>query len=395
MASFSPQLLLDRLNQSAEKDWNSADAIIKGDTTKSSPSHHVELKTTGKAASVLLLLSNDGHVLLTKRSDKLRSHPGQVAFPGGKADPEDKGDAVLTALRETKEEVGLDFLNEWKGQKRNAESGFHKASSTDGFHILGQLPTMESMNHLCVTPIVAIHAAKSWKDLDKELTINPDEVSAAFWTPLDYFVMARPTEMYSVPWSNDVFVYRHYDYLFSTTEVQFAITGLTAHIVHQLASMIYPEWVVQHLAAKCDVKAPSQSTDFHGFLRRRVSRDTQTRHQEQHSWKRFYYILTIPENDGTAMLHQYESMAQAQRKQQSANKKNRLRLESKSFEVQEVAVHKNSAEKGASNDKDTPQDPNKHHAFKISTCEGRIEWILAASSKHERKAWMDQLGTIL
>jgi hypothetical protein len=63
--------------------------------------------------------------------------------------------------------------------------------------------------------------------------------------------------------------------------------------------------------------------------------------------------------------------------------------------VQEVAVHKNSAEKGASNDKDTPQDPNKHHAFKISTCEGRIEWILAASSKHERKAWMDQLGTIL
>jgi len=46
-------------------------------------------------------------VLLTRRSDSLASHPGQVAFPGGRRDPEDHDDTA-TALREAQEEVGVD-----------------------------------------------------------------------------------------------------------------------------------------------------------------------------------------------------------------------------------------------------------------------------------------------
>ncbi len=45
-------------------------------------------------------------VLLTQRTEHLPSHPGQVAFPGGKIDDTDD-DAVATALRETEEETGL------------------------------------------------------------------------------------------------------------------------------------------------------------------------------------------------------------------------------------------------------------------------------------------------
>ena len=51
-------------------------------------------------------------VLLTQRTEHLPSHPGQVAFPGGKIDAGD-ADAIATALRETEEETGLErrFVN--------------------------------------------------------------------------------------------------------------------------------------------------------------------------------------------------------------------------------------------------------------------------------------------
>ncbi|GAB3581984.1 CoA pyrophosphatase [Amycolatopsis endophytica] len=63
-----------------------------------------------RAASVLILFGETGHgpdVLLLRRADTLGSHAGQVAFPGGGADPDD-ADAVATALREAEEETGVD-----------------------------------------------------------------------------------------------------------------------------------------------------------------------------------------------------------------------------------------------------------------------------------------------
>jgi 8-oxo-dGTP pyrophosphatase MutT (NUDIX family) len=63
-----------------------------------------------RPAAVLMLFSDgaDGpELLLTERATTMRSHAGQIAFPGGKSDPED-ADAAATALREAEEEVGLD-----------------------------------------------------------------------------------------------------------------------------------------------------------------------------------------------------------------------------------------------------------------------------------------------
>ncbi|MFL6130605.1 MAG: NUDIX hydrolase [Mycobacteriales bacterium] len=66
--------------------------------------------TGGRRSAVLILLAGgpDGpEVLLIQRAEQLREHAGQPAFPGGAADPDDRGPED-TALREAAEEVGLD-----------------------------------------------------------------------------------------------------------------------------------------------------------------------------------------------------------------------------------------------------------------------------------------------
>ena len=60
------------------------------------------------AAAVLVAVTDrtEPGVILTQRTDTLRHHPGQVAFPGGRIEPNE--DAVAAALREAEEEIALD-----------------------------------------------------------------------------------------------------------------------------------------------------------------------------------------------------------------------------------------------------------------------------------------------
>lgn len=99
-------------------------------------------------------------VLLTVRTANLPSHAGQVAFPGGGCDPQDR-DAIATALRESEEEIGLDP---------------HLVSP------LGFLDAFETVSGYCVTPVVARIAGHA------RLTPAPDEVAEVFEVPLGFFL---------------------------------------------------------------------------------------------------------------------------------------------------------------------------------------------------------------
>lgn len=72
------------------------------------PPHRADIPGFSPAAVLVPIVPKQGvpHLLFTVRSEDMRTHSGQVSFPGGKADPSDP-DLVATALREAEEEVGL------------------------------------------------------------------------------------------------------------------------------------------------------------------------------------------------------------------------------------------------------------------------------------------------
>ncbi|RKP13650.1 hypothetical protein BJ684DRAFT_15978 [Piptocephalis cylindrospora] len=103
---------------------------------------------------------------------------GQVAFPGGKADPEDVSDQA-TAEREAFEEVGLDLRS----------SDFSHVGSLD--EIPTDRPTSRSRRiHLIISPHVFLHVGVDCPPI----LANPDEVANTLWVPLSFLVSSMPPD---------------------------------------------------------------------------------------------------------------------------------------------------------------------------------------------------------
>ncbi len=131
-------------------------ALLEGDGLQ-----HERPETPVDAAVLVAVTDRDRPgVILTQRPDTMRKHPGQVAFPGGRVDPED-ADLVAAALREAHEEVAL------------------PAHVVD---IIGATDPYRTMTGYRVTPIIGVVPP------DLVLTPNADEVAAIFEAPLDYLL---------------------------------------------------------------------------------------------------------------------------------------------------------------------------------------------------------------
>lgn len=114
------------------------------------------------AASVLvpIVLRERLTVLLTMRTAHMSTHSGQIAFPGGKQDDDDI-DLTMTALREAREEIGL---------------------QPEFVRVLGSLPIYRTGSAFDVTPVVAL------VDAGFSVTANSDEVDDVFEVPLEFLM---------------------------------------------------------------------------------------------------------------------------------------------------------------------------------------------------------------
>jgi 8-oxo-dGTP pyrophosphatase MutT (NUDIX family) len=168
----------------------------------------VQLPFSGSPAAVLVpLFEEDGQarVILTRRSDRLRSHTGEVSFPGGRLEPDEA--PLAAALREAGEEVGL---------------------VAEDVEILGQLEPLATLSSRSgITPFVGVLPARP------VLHPNPHEVEHAFDVALVELLddAVYREERWDTQWGADRPVH-----FFDLPEDM--VWGATARILHELLELV-------------------------------------------------------------------------------------------------------------------------------------------------------------
>ena len=142
------------------------DGEVDGDFLMNPTLHEQIVRPDSKPAAVLIGLverDREMQVILTKRTEGLNNHSGQVAFPGGKIDVTDAS-PESAALREAWEEIGLDQSE---------------------VEVMGRLPDYYSGSGYKIAPVVGLVSSEA------DFEINPDEVEYRFEVPLHFLMDPR------------------------------------------------------------------------------------------------------------------------------------------------------------------------------------------------------------
>ena len=200
--------------------------------------YDIQPETFVEAAILVPIIIRNGlpFVLLTVRSMNLTNFPGQVSFPGGKRDPEDK-DLVATALREAQEETGM-------GPER--------------LKILGTLPpyvAAAAKPYFMITPVLA--EVLNYETFSPK--INPVEVSKILTVPLEIFILKKYHKCKEYAYSSgdkNAAIKEKIDFFeFAENDSVHIIWGLTAFVATHVAILLFeqsPEVEFQHRVANSD-----------------------------------------------------------------------------------------------------------------------------------------------
>jgi 8-oxo-dGTP pyrophosphatase MutT (NUDIX family) len=149
--------LVERLALALERSRGADPILLTGDHHDGDP----DIATLAQAAVLIAVTERaEPGVLLTRRTDTLSKHPGQVAFPGGRIDAGDGG-PVAAALREADEEIGLPPAS---------------------VQIVGIADRYRTITGFEVTPVIGV--------VPPDLVLKPSEaeVAAVFEVPLSFIL---------------------------------------------------------------------------------------------------------------------------------------------------------------------------------------------------------------